>query len=235
MTLGDMRSSRLARRHGARLSVFSLIGAAVFFAGLAFQVALVRYAGFGADPSYAAQAVFSIELSYMLNRYLTWRDRDSGFWPACWKFTAQKLVMTVVNMTAYAIMVRAGMQYVAANIALTAIFTPINYFAADMLVFVRPGRPRHGRPRGGLAGVPVRLVDGGVVVGVAGRIPAQAGGRVPPHVAVGTVATWGVGAAGRSGAGAEAAALPGRATEAMAGKAVGGSPDRVLDRSADGL
>jgi putative flippase GtrA len=145
MTLSGARSSRLARNHGARLSVFSFIGAVVFVAGLAFQVALVRYAGLGADLSYAAQAIFSIELSYLLNRYVTWRDRDIGFWLACWKFTAQKLVMTVVNMTAYALLVRAGVQYVAANIALTAVFTPVNYLAADLLVFVGAGL--RGRPR----------------------------------------------------------------------------------------
>jgi putative flippase GtrA len=156
MTLGDMRSLRLARRHGARLSVFSFIGASVFFAGLAFQVALVRYAGLGADSSYAAQAIFSIELSYLLNRYLTWRNRDAGFWLACWKFTAQKLIMTVVNLAAYALLVRVGVQYIAANVALTAVFTPVNYFAADLLVFVRPRRPRHRRQRAGRAGAAVR-------------------------------------------------------------------------------
>ncbi|HEY1623892.1 MAG TPA: glycosyltransferase [Streptosporangiaceae bacterium] len=120
--------------------MFSLIGGGVFVAGLALQVALVRYAHTGPDWSYAAQAVFSIELSYLLNRYLTWRDRTVGFWGAAWKFNAQKALMTVVNMAAYAFLVRLGIEYIAANIALTAIFTPINYFAGDLFVFARGAR-----------------------------------------------------------------------------------------------
>jgi putative flippase GtrA/GT2 family glycosyltransferase len=127
--------------YGFRFPLFALIGGLVFIAGLALQVALVRYANAGADWSYAAQAMFSIELSYLLNRYLTWRDRSAGFWAAAWKFNAQKLVMTVINLTAYALLVRAGMEYIVANVVLTAVFTPVNYFAADLLVFVRGDRP----------------------------------------------------------------------------------------------
>jgi putative flippase GtrA/GT2 family glycosyltransferase len=128
------------RGNGFRFTLFALIGGVVFIAGLALQVALVRYANIGADWAYAAQAFFSIELSYLLNRYVTWRDRSAGFWSAAWKFNAQKLLMTVINLTAYALLVRAGMEYIVANVVLTAIFTPVNYFAADLLVFVRGKR-----------------------------------------------------------------------------------------------
>jgi putative flippase GtrA len=126
--------------HRARFSLFALIGAGVFFAGLVLQVLLVRYAHIGPDPSYAAQAIFSIELSYLLNRHLTWRDRSVGWWAAAAKFNAQKLIMTVINLAAYALLVRLGLEYVVANVVLTAIFTPINYFAADVMVFARGAR-----------------------------------------------------------------------------------------------
>jgi putative flippase GtrA len=135
--------------YGFRFSLFALIGGLVFIAGLALQVVLVRYARTGADWSYAAQAIFSIELSYLLNRYVTWRDRTAGFWAAAWKFNAQKLLMTVINLTAYALLVRAGMEYIVANVVLTAVFTPVNYFASDLLVFVRgkhSGVPGHAAP-----------------------------------------------------------------------------------------
>jgi putative flippase GtrA len=132
----------VTRQHGFgfRFSLFSMIGGGVFVAGLALQILLVRYAHIGADPSYAAQAVFSIELSYLLNRYLTWRDRSVGWWAAAWKFNAQKLIMTVINLVAYALLVRFGMEYVVANVLLTAIFTPVNYVAGDLLVFARGAR-----------------------------------------------------------------------------------------------
>jgi len=128
-------------RHGFRFSLFALIGGGVFVAGLGLQVMLVRYAGLGPDPAYAAQAIFSIELSYLLNRCLTWRDRSVGWWAAAWKFNAQKLLMTVFTMASYALLVRLGMQYLVANVVLTAILTPANYFASDLLVFV------HGKRR----------------------------------------------------------------------------------------
>ena len=141
-----LTSVGILRQHVKRLTSFSVIGGGVFFAGLFLQIALVRYCGFGPNSSYAVQALFSIELSYLLNRYLTWHDQDSGFWVACWKFNVQKLLMTVANMAAYALLVHFGMQYVVANVLLTAIFTPINYFAAHLLVFVRSytGKRRKG-------------------------------------------------------------------------------------------
>jgi hypothetical protein len=46
--------------YGFRFTLFALIGGLVFIAGLALQVALVRYANIGADWAYAAQAFFSI-------------------------------------------------------------------------------------------------------------------------------------------------------------------------------
>jgi putative flippase GtrA len=126
--------------HRFRFSLFALIGGGVFIAGLALQILLVRYARLGPDSSYAAQAIFSIELSYLLNRHLTWRDRSVGWWSAAVRFNAQKLLTTVVTMAAYALLVRFGLEYVIANVLLTMIFTPVNYFAADLLVFVRGGR-----------------------------------------------------------------------------------------------
>lgn len=157
---------RILRKHLKRLTSFSLIGGGVFFVSLIFQIALVRYCGLGPSSAYVVQGFFSIELSYLLNRYLTWRNQESGFWIALWKFNIQKLLMTVVNMAAYALLVRFGMQYIVTNVLLTAIFTPINYFASDLLVFVRPyhGKRRKGSHPDGLrdapefpAATPVRL------------------------------------------------------------------------------
>ena len=161
-------------------------------------------------------------MSYLLNRYLTWRDRDTGFWVACWKFTAQKLVMTVVNMAAYALLVRVGVQYVAANVALTAVFTPVNYFAADVLVFVRPPRrrPRHRR---GPAGQAVSTVNGAAGGALAGG--ALAGGTM----AGGTMAGGTDAAYGRALAGVAAGRVDG-----ASGGTFAGAPDRAAVTVAGG-
>ena len=59
--------------HLKRLFSFSLIGGFVLLAGIGTQWLTVRT--LGANGSYVVQAVFSIELGYVLNRYVTWRDR----------------------------------------------------------------------------------------------------------------------------------------------------------------
>src|SRR5580704_746922 len=53
-----------------RLGMFAGIGAVVFVLGTAFQGALIAF-GDGRTASYLWQAVFSIELSFALNRWLT--------------------------------------------------------------------------------------------------------------------------------------------------------------------
>ena len=48
--------------------------------------------------------------------------------------------MTIVlNLALYAGLLRLGMNYLVANVALTVVFTVVNYVAGDRLVFI-PGR-----------------------------------------------------------------------------------------------
>lgn len=130
-------------QHGMRFTWFSLVGAAVFLIGTGFQWLLIR-AGAGPDWSYAGQAVFSIELSFALNRWLTWRIREVRLLTAAVRWNTQKLALTVPNFLGYALLVRVGLNWLAANIAITAIFTVVNYMGADVWSF-RSAR-RHRRP-----------------------------------------------------------------------------------------
>jgi putative flippase GtrA/glycosyltransferase involved in cell wall biosynthesis len=127
-----------ADRHLLRLMIFGVVGGGVFLVGLVIQVALVRQLHMDAVAAYIAQGVASIQLSFLLNRYVTWRDRSAPFWRALWRFNTQKILMTAVNMAAYAGLVRFGVQYIAANIALTAVFTPVNYLLAHYWSFTSP-------------------------------------------------------------------------------------------------
>ena len=95
--------------------------------------------------SYAIQAVVSVETSFLLNRWLTWRDRNIPFWLAFARFNAQKTVTIALNLALYAGLLRLGMNYLVANVALTAVFTVVNYVAGDRLVFI-PGRTRTAEP-----------------------------------------------------------------------------------------
>lgn len=121
------RIQTLLSQHWIRLLIFGGIGAGVFLLGLVMQILLVARIHMAADTAYVVQGVVSIETSFLLNRYLTWRDRTVPFWRACRRWNTQRLFMTVVNMGTYAGLVHLGVQYIVANVAITAVFTPVNY------------------------------------------------------------------------------------------------------------
>jgi putative flippase GtrA/glycosyltransferase involved in cell wall biosynthesis len=132
-------------RHGARFVVFSAIGGFVFLMGLGLQAVLTGRWDVLPVVSYLIQAVASVETSFLLNRWLTWRDRDTSFWIAFARFNVQKTVTIALNLALYAALLRLGMNYLIANVVLTAVFTVVNYVAGDRLVFI-PGRTRRVEP-----------------------------------------------------------------------------------------
>ena len=126
---------RSTEKHGRRFTVFALIGGSVFVMGLALQALLTGKWHMAADASYFVQGVISIEVSFLLNRWLTWRDRTGPVWSAFVRFNVQKAVTMALNLVAYAGLVWLGVNYLVANVVLAAAFTVINYVAGDALVF----------------------------------------------------------------------------------------------------
>jgi putative flippase GtrA len=92
----------LLRRHWRKFGAFGTIGFTVFLAGLALQVALVRLAGMGNVTSYVIKTLASVQLSLLLNRYLTWRDRDILMIRAAALFNVQQLTIQGIGVAAYA-------------------------------------------------------------------------------------------------------------------------------------
>ena len=88
-------------RRGARFVVFSAIGGAIFLMGLGLQAVLTGAWHMQPIASYAIQAVVSVETSFLLNRWLTWRDRGTPFWIAFARFNAQKTVTIALNLALY--------------------------------------------------------------------------------------------------------------------------------------
>ena len=123
-------------RTGRRFGLFSVIGGVVFLAGLALQAALTSVLHLPPMLSFAIQAAASVEASYGLNRWLTWRDRGAPFWASFVRFNAQKAVTVALNLALYAVLLRLGVNYLLANIGLTAVFTVVNYVAGDRFVFI---------------------------------------------------------------------------------------------------
>jgi GT2 family glycosyltransferase/putative flippase GtrA len=128
-------------RHGIRFTSFSVIGAVVLVLGIGVQALLVRMHA-GPYGSYAGQAAFSIELSYLLNRWITWRDRQVGRWSSWWRFNVQKTVLTVPNLALYAAGIELGAGWLAANLGTTAVFTVVNYLTGDLWSFAAGGATR---------------------------------------------------------------------------------------------
>ena len=123
--------------------------------GLGLQVVLTGRWHVPPAVSYLLQAVTSVEASFLLNRWLTWRDRSTPFWHAFGRFNAQKTVTIALNLGLYAGLLRLGVNYLVANVVLTAVFTVVNYVAGDRLVFV-PGRTRPAEPAAPARPAPVR-------------------------------------------------------------------------------
>src|SRR6185437_13825208 len=130
---------------GSRFLLFSAIGGFVFLLGFGLQAWLTSGLRVAPVVSYLAQAVLSIETSFALNRWLTWRDRDTPLLLAFARFNAQKTVTVALNLAMYWGLLWLGMNYLVANIVLTAVFTVINYVAGDRFVFVPAGSRLAGR------------------------------------------------------------------------------------------
>jgi putative flippase GtrA len=128
---GSHRAQVPAQTHWRRLGTYGLIGAVVFLAGVGLQVGLVRLAGMSHLASYAIQTAVSIQLSYLLNRLITWRDRDVA--PSSWlRFGFQQAIVQGLGVAGYAGLTRIGVEYVAANIAVTAVLAPAGYASSHL-------------------------------------------------------------------------------------------------------
>jgi glycosyltransferase involved in cell wall biosynthesis/putative flippase GtrA len=117
-----------------------VIGGAIFVAGLLIQAVLTSGLHVSSLASYLVQAIVSVESSYFLNRWITWKGTRTPFWGSFLRFNLQKVVTVTANLIAYWILLKLGVEYLLANVLLTVIFTFINYVGADRLVFLRGSR-----------------------------------------------------------------------------------------------
>jgi putative flippase GtrA/GT2 family glycosyltransferase len=133
------RGGSLLRRHGARFASFSVIGGGIFVAGLLLQAVLTSGLHVSSLVSYLVQAVASVEASYFLNRWFTWRNARAAFWSSFLRFNLQKVVTISANLILYGLLLKLGVEYLLDNVLLTVAFTFVNYISADRLVFLRGG------------------------------------------------------------------------------------------------
>jgi putative flippase GtrA len=137
-----LHAPRKAWEHRARLVMFSVNGMNVFAIGLLIQVILVRYVGMGHVSSYIAQTIASVQISFLLSRFVTWRDRDVAIPPALVRFNLQQLTVTGLGMAGYAGLEQLGMNYITANVAVTAVLTPVSFLSSHKWSLTARRRPR---------------------------------------------------------------------------------------------
>ena len=97
------RGDELLRQHGNKFASFSLIGGGIFVAGLLIQAVLTTGLHVPSLASYLVQAVASVEASYFLNRWLTWKGIRTSFWSSFLRFNLQKVVTVTANLILYEI------------------------------------------------------------------------------------------------------------------------------------
>jgi putative flippase GtrA len=117
-------------KHRSRLVLFSANGMNVFAIGLLIQVILVRYVGMGHVSSYISQTIASVQISFLLSRFITWRERDIAIIPALVRFNLQQLTVTGLGMAGYAGLEQLGVNYITANVAVTAVLTPVSFLSS---------------------------------------------------------------------------------------------------------
>jgi 4-amino-4-deoxy-L-arabinose transferase-like glycosyltransferase len=113
-----------------RITIFALNGMAVFCAGLLIQICLIRYAHQSRITSYVIQTIASVQLNFLLSRYITWRDRDAGFFHSLTRFNAQQFLITGLGMAAYAGLERIHVDYILANIVVTGTLAPASFLGS---------------------------------------------------------------------------------------------------------
>jgi putative flippase GtrA len=133
------RGLALVRSRRLRLGRFAVVGAAVMIAGALLLVALVELVGLSPHLAYLIQAIFSIEASFVLSRWWTWRDRRAagsrrvaGEWL---RFHGSRAVTVPANQGLFSLLVSVGVGYLAANAIGIAVSSAVNFLVAHHLVF----------------------------------------------------------------------------------------------------
>jgi putative flippase GtrA len=130
---GGMRHmARSAWEHRSQLVIFAVNGLNVFAIGLLIQVILVQCVGMGHIPSYVVQTIASVQFNFLLSRYVTWRDRNVAFLQALGRFNLQQLIVTGLGMAGYAGLERLGVNYITANVAVTAVLAPVSFLSSHL-------------------------------------------------------------------------------------------------------
>lgn len=121
---------RAIRRNRTRILTAAANGLVAFLFGLGVGMALIHFAGLQHVTAYVLQNVFSTQLSFLLARYVTWRDRRVRFFPTLVKYNAQQLTTVLLSIALFAGLERLGLAYAVANFTVTVVVAPLSFLIA---------------------------------------------------------------------------------------------------------
>jgi putative flippase GtrA len=128
----------LIARYRRQLS-FGAVGIGVMAVGFALLFVLVHLLGVSPHLAYFAQAVVSVELSFLLSRYWTWGDRRGSTRSAVWRewrmFHASRVVSVPANQALFSLLVVGGAGVFTANTICIGLTSVVNYLVGHHLVF----------------------------------------------------------------------------------------------------
>ncbi len=133
---------RSLRPANKRLILFLLVGGTVFLLGNLFLILLVEGLKLGLGLSYAVQLIVSLQLAFILNSLVTWRDRPAETrWEMArrWlKFHGGRAATVGGEQVLFVIFVSVfGFHYLLANGLTIAAGTMVNFLVGETVVFQR--------------------------------------------------------------------------------------------------
>jgi putative flippase GtrA len=115
-----------------RLLIFAANGVLVFCLGVAVQLALIHQLKLSNVSSYLVKTVLSVQLTFLLSRYLTWRDRNQAWLPALARWNVQQVAISGLSAGLYAGLDHLGMSYIKGNLVVAVISTPLSFLVGHL-------------------------------------------------------------------------------------------------------
>jgi len=129
------RAPGVVAQHSRRLASFGIIGFGVFALGVCFQALLVREAHMPKEAAYVTQLLLSVQVNFLANYKWTWSDRNAPFWRSWFRYNLKRGAGTLLSLALYPLLVRLGINYLAANALLVILLTPANYILGHWWTF----------------------------------------------------------------------------------------------------